>query len=420
VPLSLKKAVEIALAPEGSARIALAQEATKQAEQRVKQAHSAFLPTIDGAISERDQTTNLKSFGLNFQLPFAGFSFPSLAGPFAVFDARFSAQQSVLDFTILRRYQASKASLEAVKLEIGAAQTAIADQVAKAYAAALRADAALEAVRANVQLSEALVKLADQQKTAGSGTGIEVTRAQVQLANDRQRLIKAENDRRSTVLQLMRIIGLGMESEVQLTDKLKFEPLEINSLTAAVDSAKKMRADLKVQQQKEEASRVGVSAVKAERLPSVAAFGDYGSNGPAINESRATRSVGVAVKIPLFDGGRRDSRKEEASSQFRQEQIRTRDLQRQVELDVRLAWDSVRSTQAQVDTAREGLALAENELAQARRRYEAGVTNSIEVTDAQTRLDRARDNQVAALYSYNVARIDLSTAMGTIGEYVNQ
>ena len=60
------------------------------------------------------------------------------------------------------------------------------------------------------------------------------------------------------------------------------------------------------------------------------------------------------------------------------------------------------------------------ELAQARRRYEAGVTNSIEVTDAQTRLDRARDNQVAALYSYNVARIDLSTAMGTIGEYVNQ
>ena len=120
------------------------------------------------------------------------------------------------------------------------------------------------------------------------------------------------------------------------------------------------------------------------------------------------------------DGGRRDSRKEEASSQFRQEQIRTRDLQRQVELDVRLAWDSVRSTQAQVDTAREGLALAENELAQARRRYEAGVTNSIEVTDAQTRLDRARDNQVAALYSYNVARIDLSTAMGTIGEYVNQ
>ena len=91
-----------------------------------------------------------------------------------------------------------------------------------------------------------------------------------------------------------------------------------------------------------------------------------------------------------------------------------------MELDVRLAWDSVRSTQAQVDTAREGLALAENELAQARRRYEAGVTNSIEVTDAQTRLDRARDNQVAALYSYNVARIDLSTAMGTIGEYVNQ
>ena len=48
------------------------------------------------------------------------------------------------------------------------------------------------------------------------------------------------------------------------------------------------------------------------------------------------------------------------------------------------------------------------------------MTNSIEVTDAQTRLDRARDNQIAALYDYNLARIDLATGTGTIGEFVNQ
>jgi outer membrane protein len=60
------------------------------------------------------------------------------------------------------------------------------------------------------------------------------------------------------------------------------------------------------------------------------------------------------------------------------------------------------------------LALAESELAQARRRYGAGVTNGLEVTDAQTRLARARDNHVAALYSYNQARIDLGQAMGIV------
>jgi outer membrane protein TolC len=89
-------------------------------------------------------------------------------------------------------------------------------------------------------------------------------------------------------------------------------------------------------------------------------------------------------------------------------------LRDQIELDVRLALDGMHSADAQVKTAEEGLTLAENELAQAERRYKAGVTNSIEVTDAQTRLARARDNRINALYNYNLARIDLGAAMGTI------
>lgn len=126
------------------------------------------------------------------------------------------------------------------------------------------------------------------------------------------------------------------------------------------------------------------------------------------------------MKVPIFDGGRRDARRADSLSELRQEQIRTRDLKQQVDLDVRLALDSVRSAASQVETAEEGLGLAENELAQARRRYEGGVANSIEVTDAQTRLDRARDNRIAALYNYNLARLDLATATGSIAEYVNQ
>jgi outer membrane protein TolC len=95
-------------------------------------------------------------------------------------------------------------------------------------------------------------------------------------------------------------------------------------------------------------------------------------------------------------------------------------VKEQIELDVRLAFDSIRSAAEEVSAARDGLQLADQELAQARRRYQAGVTNSIEVTDAQTRLDRARDNEIAALYDYNLARIDLATATGKIREFVNQ
>jgi outer membrane protein TolC len=66
------------------------------------------------------------------------------------------------------------------------------------------------------------------------------------------------------------------------------------------------------------------------------------------------------------------------------------------------------------------LKLADQELAQARRRYEAGVTTSIEVTDAQARLQRARDNMTAALFNYNVAQVDLHMATGTIQDFVNR
>jgi len=108
----------------------------------------------------------------------------------------------------------------------------------------------------------------------------------------------------------------------------------------------------------------------------------------------------------------------ESASQYRAERVRTKDLKDQIELDVRLALDALRSADDQVKVAREGLQLSENELAQAQRRYEAGVAYGLEVTDAQTRLERARDNQTQALYNYNLARIDLDQAMGHVRKSV--
>jgi outer membrane protein TolC len=85
-----------------------------------------------------------------------------------------------------------------------------------------------------------------------------------------------------------------------------------------------------------------------------------------------------------------------------------------VELEVRDALDNLNSAVEEVRVANDGLALSDNELTQARRRYEAGVSTGLEVTDAQTRLVRARTNQIAALFNYNLARIDLGQAMGDV------
>lgn len=419
--VSLKRAVEIALTPEGSPRVALAMESVKQAQEQAREAKSAFLPTVDGTVQEQNETVNLKTFGINFPT-FAGlgFSIPTFVGPFSVFDARASAQQSVFSFSDIRKYKAAKMAASASNADLNTTRDQVSDQVARAYLASLRADAALESARADVDLSTALLKLAQQQKDAGTGTGIEVTRAQVQLANDQQKLLVADNDRRRAVLQLLRAMGLNLDANVELSDKLAYLEVNVAPLEASLAEARAQRAELKAQQQHEEVARLNYSSVSAERLPSAAAFGNYGAIGLAPDTARATRDVGIELKVPIFNGFGREARMAESLSQYRQEKTRTHDLEQQIELDVRLALDSLRSAKAQVQTAEDGLMLAQNEVAQAERRYQAGVTNSIEVTDAQTRLDRARDNRIAALYNYNLARIDLATATGTITEYVNQ
>jgi outer membrane protein len=416
----MKRAVEISLAPEGSPRVALAQESIKEAEAKRLEARGALLPDLETSLSDRRQTTNLRAYGFNFAIPIPGVVLPTIVGPFSVFDARATASQTVFDFSTIKRYQQSKVNVEAIKSDFDAAKNQVSDQVARAYLIGLRADAALETARANVELSQALRTQAVQQKDAGTGTGLDVTRADVQLANDKQRLVVAENDRRRAGLNLMRAMGLKLDAELSLTDKLDYKPAEVGSIADALGAARRLRAELAAQKDREASARLSYTAVRSERLPSLGASADYGTIGSQLIGTQPTYSYGLSLRVPVFDGGKRDARRAESLSQYRQEQTRTRDLGQQVELDVRLAFDSIASAATEVQTAREGVGLSENELAQARRRYQAGVANALEVTDAQTRLDRARDNLISALYDYNVARIDLATATGKIQEYVNQ
>jgi outer membrane protein len=413
--LSLKQAVEIALAPEGSTRVKLAEEALKQAQSRSAESRAALLPDFEASVTGQNETVNLRAFGLQFPTgPILGFTFPSVAGPFNVFDARGTLNQSVFDFSSIRRYQASKIAIQAAKAENVGTRDQVTDQVAKVYLSALRAQAALDAARANVELSEALLKLAQSQKNAGTGTGIEITRADVQRANDRQRLLVAENEVERAHLELLRTVGIKLDNSVELTDQLRYIPANNIELRQALEGARKNRPELRAQQQREETAKLNYSATKFERLPSLAAFANYGSIGAGFSETVPTRTYGATLRIPLFDGGRRDARRAESASAYRQERIRTADLGDQVELEVRLALNALRSADAQVKAAEEGLSLAENELAQAQRRYKAGVANGIEVTDAQTRVARARDNRIQALYNHNLARIDLGAATGSI------
>jgi outer membrane protein TolC len=437
--LSLKRAVEIATSPEGNTYIQLSDENLKQAKSRSEEARSAFLPDIEAQAEQTTAMRSLAALGLDLATDQAltnaenGLTgvlaptekdllnaiikdIPRVIGPFNSVDVRVKVTQSVLDFSNIRRYQASRAAVRAVAGDRDNTNDSISSTVAKAYLAALRADADVEAYQANVALAEAVLKQSENQKTAGTGTGIEVTRAKVQLSNERQHLLMVQNDRSKSYLQLLRVMGLSLATELELTDKLSYEPANVVTLEQAQAEALKNRPDLKAQAEHEAAARLNANSVKLERLPSLVAYADYGTTGVNgdIVSLLPTRDYGFALRVPIFDGGRRDARRAEAASQFRQERVRSNDLREQIELDIRTALDSLHSAEEQLKVAEEGLTLSDSELTQARRRFEAGFASNIEVTDAQTRLERARDNRINALFSYNVARIDLGRAMGNV------
>lgn len=450
--LTLKRAVELALSPEGNTYIQLSDESLRQAKSRSAEARSALLPDIETQAMQTTAMRSLAALGLNLAASDAllgaarnpppctasplvcsvitsaeaplltdiASKIPRVVGPFNVVDMRVRLTQSVLDFSNIRRYQSSRAAWRAVRHERSSTDNSVSAAVAKAYLAALRAHATVEAYQANVGLAEAVLKQAENQKSAGTGTGIEVTRAKVQLANERQHLLVVQNERNKAYLQLLRVMGLNLATELELTDKLSYEPADPISVEQAEADALNNRPDIQAQAERENAARLNAHAVKLERVPNLVAFADYGTTG--VNGDTVallpTRDYGFALRVPIFDGGRRDARRAETASQFRQERVRSNDLHEQVELEVRMALDSLHSAEEQVRVAEAGLSLAQSEFTQARRRYEAGVASSLEVTDAQTRLERARDNRIVALFNHNVARIDLGQATGTIASVI--
>ncbi len=198
VPLSLKRAVELALSPEGSTSVQLSGEALKQAQERRLEVRAALLPDVESSVTYRDQTENLSALGITgIAVPIPGFHFPQFVGPFNTFDARLTGTQNIFDFSSIRKFQASKTGVSAARQDAETTGEQVAAQVARAYLLALKGDADVQTAQSNVTLSEAVLVQANNQKAAGTGTGIEITRARVQLANDRQHLLEAQNALRS-------------------------------------------------------------------------------------------------------------------------------------------------------------------------------------------------------------------------------
>ncbi len=410
--LSLRDAIQAAI--DNNVNVRLLKERIAGAQAQANTSFGALLPNVSGYVSGRNQTVNLGAFGLpSDRLTALGLR-RSVTDPFEVYDARATLVQNIFSLSLIQRWRAAKSGVDVASLEAEVTKRDVMATVGLLYIEALRADEAVKARQADIDLAQQLVKLAKDRRTAGVATGLDVTREEVQLENHRQQLLVAQNDQESARLNLIRALGIDFEVRVVLTDELKFVPEHVQRPEQVLTIARQQRLELRAQEQRQKLAALSLSSVTSERVPSLALAGDYGWIGLKPEDALATRSIGLTFSIPIFDGGQRESRISETRSRVRQELIRMKDVSDQVNLEVRNALLTMESSTQQVAVAEKGLELALKELTFAKDRFAAGLTTNIEVTNAQTSVARARDNQIEALFRFNASRINLARAKGEI------
>ena len=410
--LSLRDAIQAAI--DNNVNVRLLKERIAAAQAQADVSLGALLPNVSGFVNGRNQTVNLAAFGLPADR-LAGLGLTrSVTEPFEVYDARATLVQNIFSLSLIQRWRAAKAGVDVAGLEAEVTKRDVMATVGLLYIEALRADEAVKAREADIELSQQLLKLARDRRAAGIATGLDVTREEVQLENNKQRLLVSQNEQESARLNLIRALGIAFEVRLTLTDELRFTPVEPQRAADALAAAKEQRLELKAQENRQRLAALSLSSVAGERLPALSLNGDYGWIGVKPEDALATRSIGLTFSVPIFDGGQRESRISETRSRVRQESIRMQDVSDQVTLEVRNALLTLASSTQQVTVSQKGLELALKELTFARDRFSAGLGTNIEVTNAQTSVARARDNQIEALFRFNASRINLARAKGEI------
>ncbi len=384
------------------------------AASRVTQRRADLLPTIAGVASERRATLN-SAAAFPIELPVAAID-PrgSVLGPLDVFDARARVTQALFDPAARARIASARTNVSAATADVAQSSDIAATQAALAYLAVLRADAVYGARVQDSSLAAELLRIARDQLGAGTGVALDVTRARSQLTGARTQLITARNERDRTRIDLARTLALPSANLV-LSDTLGVLPLRSASTdSSAVNTAMRGRKDVQSLTLQAAAARQQGRSIRKEAQPTVGVVADYGVSQRNGRSYLPTYGVGVQLTAPIFDGRRREGRMAEQEAVARDLEARTRDLQAQVAADVRVALLNLASSTEVVVAARERLGLAEQEVAQSRERFQAGVAGNADVITASIQLNTARTQLVDALTSYESARIALARAEGVI------
>ena len=284
--------------------------------------------------------------------------------------------------------------------------------VGNEYLEVIQAGSRVIAAEAQVRNAQALYNQAVDQLQAGTSPKIDVTRSGVQLHTEQYNLSIARNNFEIAKLNLSRAIGLPLGQVFDLVDQLPYTDIDPKTVEDALNSAYKSRSDFRAALSSVKSAQQQLSATRGERYPVLAAAGDYGVQGPTFGSLHGAFTFQAAVNVPIFTGERIKGDITEAEAALRQRKAEAENLRGQIDYDVRTAFLNLQAAKEQVAVARQNVDLANENLSRSQERFAAGVTDSVEVVQAQQSLASANDQYISALYSHNLAKLQLARALG--------
>src|ERR1700728_1443498 len=381
------------------------------------QALSELLPNIVTDTGFGVHQINVKAaFGLTIH------GEPPIIGPFGYFDSRAYLTQSAFDWGSIERARSSKAQVKSAEFSAKDAREMVVLVIVSNYLLVIADQSEVESATSQRDTAKALFQQTSDQKTAGLASAVDVLRSQVQLQSREQKLIVAQNNLAKQKLALARAIGLPPGQTFEITTRVPYRELTPSGLDEAIQSAYKARPDFQSQMNQVRSAELGRKAASAERYPSIGVETDYGLSGVNPGSSHGTVDAAATLRIPIFQGGRVHGDVLRADASLTREKQRLEDFRAKIDQEVRDAYLDLASAAQEVAVEKSAVTLATQNLEQSRDRFTSGVTDNIEVVQAQDALAVASDAYIGSLYSYNLAKISLARSTGVaesrFAEYV--
>jgi len=371
---------------------------------------SALLPNLTTTTSFGVRQNDLKALiGITVT------GHPPVIGPFGVFDTRAYLDQSVFNWESIERARSSAAQVKSAQYSYKNARELIVLTVVSNYLLVIADQSQVKSALAQRDTAKVLFDQTTDQHKAGLAAAVDVLRSNVELQAREQRLIVARNSLAKQKLVLARAIGLPVGQTFDITTEVAYQPLATSSLDEALQQAYTSRADYKGQAEQVRSAELQKKAASAERYPTLSALADYGTIGTNFTSNHGTIDAAAVLRFPIFQGGRVHGDNLVADSLLSSAKQRLEDLRAGIDQEVRDAFLDLQSTAQEVSVAMNALQLATETLQQSRDRFAAGVTDNIEVVQAQESLADANDTYIASLYLYNVAKISLARSIGFAG-----